>query len=177
MSGSTEYSLPFRRGSTYKDGSDLTLSSTVGEAIVGRVYKTVDDDGKDLWLRAVRADAALTDVGGKAVSYTSGNLGKNVDALCNSSGEICSIVDDAYATTDDIEQYDIFYVVEEGDVDAAAESDVNAAGVAVMGYATSDSVTTATAGLYIVGVSNEAVSAGICSIHVTGGLKPSDPAS
>lgn len=177
MSGSTEYALPFRRGSTYKDGSTLTLSSTVGEAIVGRVYKTTDSNGKDLWLRAVRADAALTNVGGKPVSYTSGALGKNVDALTDADGEICSIVDDAYATTFDVEQYDIFYVVEQGDVDAACETDVNAAGINLMCDASGDNIKTATAGYYIVAVSNEAVSDGIANVHVFGGLKPSDPAS
>jgi hypothetical protein len=86
-------------------------------------------------------------------------------------------VDDAYATTFDVDQYDLFYVVEEGFVDAAAEAGVNAAGLKVAAYAANDNVTVAVAADYIIGVSTEAVSSGIAEIHVLGGLKPSDPAS
>lgn len=168
--------LPFPRGQTYGDGT-LTLTSSIGEHLLGRVYKTTDSSGRDLWLRVVRADSALTNVGGKTVSYTSGKVGKNVDALTNAAGEIASIVDDEYATTYDISQYDLFYVVEEGDVDAAADSTVNAAGQAVMAEGSGDDVIVATAGSFVIGVSNEAVADGISSIHVGGNLKPSDAAS
>lgn len=169
--------LPFPRGQTYGDGGALTMASTTGEAIVGRVFRTTDSSNRDLWLRAVRADAALTNVGGKTVSYTSGKIGRNVDALANSDGEVSSIIDSAYATTKDITQYDIFYVVEQGFVDASCETTVNAAGISVMADSSSDNCNNATAGSYVIGVSTEAVSSGIAEIHVLGGLKPSDPAS
>jgi len=172
--------LPFARGETYSDGGLVTMDATVGEHLLGKVYETTDSSGRLLKLRCVRADAALTNVGGKTVSYTAGKVGRNVDALCDSDGEICSTVDDEYATTKDITQYDIFYVVEEGDVIVSAESGISAAGVKCMGYAANDNVTAATAGSYVLGYANEALSAtttGYASIHVCGGLKPSDPAS
>ena len=178
MSGSTEYSLPFRRGSTYKDGSTLTMSATVGESIVGRVYKTTDDDGKDLWLRAVRADAALTNIGGKCVAYTAGYTGQNVSALATSSGEVCSPVDQAYSITFDVTQYDIFYVVDAGYVDCAPESDVSA-GDPVMVH-TNSNVITATSGKYIIGIAQEtyaSASTNLKKVLVNGTLKPSDPAT
>ena len=167
--------LPFPRGETYGQGG-LTLSATNGAHLDGKIVETIDDSGNVLKLRIVCADAALTDVGGKCVSFTSGSVGKNVNALTDADGEIAAIVDDAYATTDDIEQYDRFYVVEEGDVDAVADATVNAAEIAVMADASGDGVITATAGKFVIGVSNEAVSDGIASIHVGGNLKPSDAA-
>ena len=169
--------LPWPRGETMNESGWLTLTSTTLDEVLGLIFETTDDNGRELKLRVVRADAALTDVGRKAVSYTAGKVGRNVDALCDTDGEICSIVDDAYATTKDIAQYDAFYVVEEGDVLAIAESAVNAAGVKVMGKASADDVTVATAGSYIIGFANDAVSSGSASIHVCGGLKPSDPAT
>lgn len=177
MSGSTEYALPFRRGSTYKDGSSLTMSATVGEAIVGRVYKTTDSDGKDLWLRAVRADAALTNIGGNCVEYTTGYTGTNVASIADTAGAVCSPVDDAYASTDDIEQYDIFYVVDKGFVDVFAESDVDA-GDAVACYTDGD-VKQATAGQYVIGIAQESYAAASTAVKilVTGDLTPSDPSS
>ena len=174
--------LPFPRGTTYKGDGELVLANntTCGAGIVGRLFETTDSSGRPLVLRAVRADAALTDVRGKTVSYTAGKIGENVDALCNADGEISSIFDDAYTATQDIAQYDVFYVVEEGHVLAKAESDVNAAGIKVEADAGNDSVQALTAGLYCIGVSDEAVSTtvtGFASIYVAGGLKPSDPAS
>ena len=174
--------LPFPRGTTYKGDGELVLANntTCGAGIVGRLFETTDSSGRPLVLRAVRADAALTDVRGKTVSYTAGKIGENVDALCNADGEISSIFDDAYTATQDIAQYDVFYVVEEGHVLAKAEAGVNAAGFKIMGYANNDNVTVLTAALYCIGVSDEGLSAtvsGYASIHVSGGLKPSDPAS
>lgn len=175
--GSTEYALPFQRGSTYKDGSTLTLTSSTGEAIVGRVYKTVDSDGKDLWLRAVRADAALTDIGGNCVEYTAGYTGTNVAAISDTAGAVCSPVDDAYASTFDVAQYDIFYVVERGYCDLLPESDVDA-GDAVSCY-TNGNVKQTTAGQYVVGIAQESYSDATTNVKVfvTGNLTPSDPAS
>jgi len=169
--------LPFPRGSTYKDLGNVTLASTIGAGILGKCFETVDDSNRPLVLRAVMADAALTNVGGKTVSYAAGKIGSNVDALANSDGEVSSIIDDAYATTFDVDQYDIFYVVEEGYVDASCEATVNAAGISVMADASTDNCNNVTAGSYVIGVSTEAVSDGIAEIHVLGGLKPSDPAS
>jgi hypothetical protein len=174
---SSDLGLPFERGNTYSDGGLVTMTSSTAEHLLGKVFQTTDSNGELLKLRCVRADAALTDVGGKTVSYTSGKIGKNVDALCNSTGEVSSVIDDEYATKD-ITQYDIFYVVEEGDVVAKAETDLDADD-AIMAHA-SDTVAQATAGSYVIGVANEAdgtTTSGYASIHVCGGLKPSDPAS
>lgn len=173
------HELPFPRGQTYAD-SQVTLADGLAEYLVGWLCKTVDSTGRPLILQIVRADNALTNVGGKTVSFTAGKEGRNVDALCNADGEVSAIVDGGtggYATTYDISQYDLFYTVYDGYVDAAGETDVNAAGIDVMGYASSDSVTTATAGKFIIGRSTEAVDTGIVEIHVQPGLKNSDPAS
>jgi hypothetical protein len=174
--------LPFPRGTTYKDDGNLVLSdnTTCGAGVVGRLFETTDSSGRPLVLRAVRADAALTNIGFQTVSYTAGKIGMNVDALCNADGEVASIVDDAYPATYDIAQYDVFYVVEEGFVKVLAESDVSAAGVKVEADAGNNSVQAATADHYVIGVATEAVSAtatGYATIHVLGGLKPGDPAS
>lgn len=174
--------LPFPRGTTYKDGGQLVLAdnTTCGAGIVGRLFETTDSSGRPLVLRAVRADAALTDIRGKTVSYTAGKIGENADALCNADGEVCSIFDDAYSATQDIAQYDVFYVVESGHVLTKAESGVNAAGILVMGYANNVNVTVLTAGSYCIGIADEALSttvSGYASVNVTGGLKSSDPAS
>tara|TARA_Y100000310_G_scaffold343824_1_gene453307 strand:- start:1297 stop:1824 length:528 start_codon:yes stop_codon:yes gene_type:complete len=166
--------LPFPRGSTYADLGALTLAADSGDGIVGQLCHTVDSSNRPLVLRVVQADNALTDVGGRPVSYTSGLIGRNVDALCNADGEVSSIIDDAYATTYDISQYDLFYVVHSGYVNAAAGSDVNAAGIAVSADASSDDVQTAAAGEFVIGVSAGAVAAGVASIQVFPDLKLTD---
>lgn len=185
----TDATLPFPRGSTYQDGGLLTLTASPtdavkdhshGAGIVGRLFETTDSAGRPLVLRVVRANLDLANVRGKTVSYLAGKIGIEVDAYCDSNGEICSIMDDAYTATFDISAHDLFYVVEQGHVLALAESGVNAAGIYVMGYAASDDVTVLTASLYCIGVADEALSAtvsGYASIYVGGGLKPSDPAS
>jgi hypothetical protein len=185
----TDATLPFPRGSTYKDHGELTLSSntTCGAGVVGRLFETTDKFGRPLVLRAVRADAALTDIGFQCVSYTAGKIGTNVDALCNADGEVASIVDDAYPDHFDVAAYDIFYVVEEGHVIALAETDV-AVGSGVAGYASTNAVKLLTADKYCIGTADcddgdttyavDGVSAGVtsgyASINVTGNLKVPD---
>ena len=178
MSGSTtERVLPFRRGSVYSDGSTLTMSATVAESILGRIYKTTDSDGKDLYLRAVRADAALTNIGGHCVEYTAGYTGTNVAGIADTAGAIGSAVDDAYASTFDVAQYDIFYVVEEGYCELFAESDV-AAGDPVMLYSNGH-VASTTAGSYSLGTAQEAYAStsATVKVYIGSALKPSDAAS
>jgi hypothetical protein len=173
----TDATLPFPRGSTYKDNGELALSSntTCGAGIVGRLFETTDSSGRPLVLRAVRADAALSDIGRNCVSYTAAKVGFNADALCASAGVVASIVDDAYPTTFDVAAYDIFYVVEEGYVLCTAETDV-AAGGAVAAY-TNGNVKLATAGQYVIGIATEndgTTTASCATIQVSGGLKLSD---
>ena len=177
---------PFPRGQTLNQDSLLTLDATFMDHLVGQLVLFTDMLGKPLVLRIVRADAALTDVGGKTVSYTAGKIGRNVASLCATTGEVSSVIDHedddthtaGYAVTKDIAQYDLFYVVEEGDVMAACESDVDA-GDAVMANS-SDTVAQATAGAYVIGVANEDdgdTVTGFASIRVGSNLKPSDAAT
>ena len=177
MSGSTQFALPFRRGSTYKDGSDLTLASDTAESILGTVYETRDSDHRPLFLRVVRADAALTNIGGKCVEYTSALLGTNASTLCDTAGAIVSPVDDAYASTYDIAIYDLFYVVEKGFVDVLMESDVDA-GDPVAAY-TNGGVKQATADQYVIGIAQEDyVDATTASrVYVNGNLYHGDPSA
>lgn len=175
--GRAELGLPFERGQTYGDNALVTMTSTYAEHLLGKLFKTTDSSGRDLILRCVRADAALTNVGGKCVAYTTAKVGRNVSGYTGVDGELAAIIDDEYSTTFDVAQYDIFYVVEEGDVDAVADATVNAAEQAVMADASGDGVIVATAGKYVIGFSNEASADGVASIHVCGGLKPSDAAT
>lgn len=173
----TDATLPFPRGTTYKDDGNLVLAdnTTCGAGVVGRLCETTDSSGRPLVLRVVRADAALTNIGRKCVSYTAAKIGFNADALCVSAGVVASIVDDAYPTTFDVAAYDLFYVVEEGYVLALAETDV-AAGAVVAAY-TNSKVKLATAGQYIIGTATEndgTTTASCATIHVSGGLKLSD---
>jgi hypothetical protein len=153
----TDATLPFPRGSTYKDGGNLVLAdnTTCGAGIVGRLFETTDSSGRPLVLRAVRADAALTDVGGTVVRYTAAKTGSNIAGTSTGSGEISSIVDDAYPSTYDIAAYDVFYVVEEGYVVALSESSATTAGTKVMANGSGGSVAALTAGLYCIGIATE----------------------
>ena len=97
--------------------------------------------------------------------------------IADTAGAVCSPVDDEYAATFDVDQYDIFYVVERGFCDLLPESDVDA-GDAVACY-TNGNVKQATAGQYIVGIAQESYSDATTDVkvYVTGGLHPTDPAS
>ena len=177
MSGSTQFALPFRRGSTYKDGSNMTLASDTAESILGTVYETRDSLFRPLLLRVVRADAALTNIGGKCVEYTSALLGTNASEVANTAGAIVSPVDDAYASTFDVDQYDLFYVVEKGFVDVLMQSDVDINDpVAVY---TNGGVAEATADQYVIGMAQEDyVDATTASrIYVNGDLYHGDPST
>ncbi len=171
---SDERILPFPRGSTYKDGSTLTMTSTTADSILGREFKTTDDDGRDLVLRAVRADAALSNIGNKCVEYTAGYTGTNVAGIAETAGAVCSPVDPKYATTDDIAQYDIIYVVERGYCDILPQSDVSA-GDPVSCYS-DGTCKRATAGQYIIGIAQESYSddATPVKVYVNGDLHPAD---
>ncbi len=177
MSGSTQFALPFRRGSTFKDGSTLTLASDTAESILGTVYETRDSNHRALFLRVVRADAALSNIGGNCVEYTSGKLGTNVAGIADTAGAIASPVDDEYSTTFDVDQYDLFYVVDRGFVDVIPESDV-AAGDDVAVY-TNGNVKQATADQYVIGQAQESYSDATTAvkIYVSGNLHKGDPSS
>ena len=192
-------SLPFPRGQTLCDqagvatvaaigGSAASAPSTYMDQLVGRVFVTADANGRPLALRVVRADAALTpgssvSVAGACVDFTAAKVGRNVAGLTGTAGKVAAIIDDAYPSNKvTIAQYDLFYVVAEGDVKARAAT-CAAADVAVVAAGSGYAVTAATAasyGQFVIGVSNQATggtTANHASIHVWPDLKKPVPAS
>jgi hypothetical protein len=167
--------LPFPRGSTYSDHALVTMTSTYAQHLLGKVFSTTDSNGRELKLRCVRADANLTNIGGNCVEYTSGYTGTNVAGISDTAGAVCSAVDDAYDSTFDVSQYDIFYVVASGYCDLLPESDVDA-GDPVTCY-TNGNIKQATAGQHIVGIAQESYSdeTTTVSVLITNDLNPSDP--
>ena len=192
-------SLPFPRGQTLCDQAGVATvaaisanaaaaPSTYMDQYVGRVFWDIDKNGRPIALRVCRADAALTpgssvSVAGACVDFTAAKTGRNVAGLTATAGKVAAIIDDAYPSTKvTIAQYDLFYVVAEGDVKSRAAT-CAASDVAVVAAGSGYAVTAATAtsyGQFVVGISNEATSAttaNYASIHVFPDLKKPVPAS
>ena len=125
MSGSTEFILPFERGKTYKDGSSLTLAATTADHLLGTVYKVIDtvhSTGKPMYLRIVRAAAAITSANAFYAFGTGAlDLGRELSGTVAGAGVICKPLDDAYTVGTVIAQYDLCYVVEEGPCNVVTE--------------------------------------------------------
>ena len=118
MAGTNNFALPFRRGSTYKDGSTLTLAATTADNLLGNTYPVVDTvhgTKKIITLRIVRAAEAIT-AARKFYEFGTGalDLGRELSGTPATAGAICKPLDDAYTVGQVIAKYDLCYVVEEG---------------------------------------------------------------
>lgn len=121
--------LPFPRGSTYSDGGILTMSDTYAQDLEGKCYLVEDElhgPGSDVVLRVVKNDSSAAITVAKKFfgwsSTTENDFGRRVSGLA--SDNTCSKpMDDYYIgklTT--IPDDDLFYVVDEGNVDVLITS-------------------------------------------------------
>ena len=157
-------------------GAAATSPSTYMDQLVGRVFWHIDRLGRPQALRLVRADAAIApngttiSVAGYTVYFTAGKVGRNVSGLAaTASGKVAAVIYDGYpANKYTIAQYDLFYVVAEGDVNAIVETAVSASNMAVRAYTGGDLTITANSTDFVVGVSNEARGGAISTLAMGG---------
>lgn len=120
--------LPFARGTTLCDGQATPADGNY-KAIVGQVFEVwdaVNKYGTPLKLRAVEADEEIT-VTSKCVSFTVAtqeDYGRKVTAADVTAGKIGKPIDPEYVRlgVSTIPNYDVFWVVEEGDVEILTSS-------------------------------------------------------
>lgn len=155
--------LPFPRGQKYSQGvgsPQITLDANFGASIAGNVYRVRDEygEGRVKLLRAVqnRSGATITTTHRCIPFITTDydDFGKNVDDVMGAAGDVCKPIDDAYAESFTVAEYDIFYVVEKGVTKVNKPTSGGSGHVALTAlYADGDGkVTESTAGIgYIVG--------------------------
>lgn len=128
--GAVDYVLPFRRGSTWKDGqvTDLiTLAIGTALNLAGTIVKTVDSSNRPLKLRIVKLSAAVT-VAKKCLSFdesTPGYFGRVSAGIATVSGAVAKPLDDEYVNAATLAAYDLVYVVEEGFCRCQAANDAS----------------------------------------------------
>jgi hypothetical protein len=179
--GAVDYVLPFRRGSTWKDGqvTDLiTPDINTAFNLAGTLVKTVDSSNRPLTLRIVKLSAAVT-AARKCLAMdaaTAGYITRVSTGIATVAGVVAKPLDDAYVVGATLAQYDLVYVVDEGYVTVQAA--LNASGTAT--WDTDDPLAVNASGQLRKALTNEYVvarsqasaptadSAALC--YVTGGL-------
>lgn len=131
--------LPFRRGSTWSDGS-VTMTEGLADHLEGRVYEVPDTEhgtGRIIKLRVVKNETGgdLT-FNKKFVQFSHDadyEFGGVIKTQSPVAGSVCKPMDDAYTAGKTWPEHDLGYVVEEGWCDVLTENTlVNlAAGAAV----------------------------------------------
>lgn len=126
-----ERALPFPRGRTMGD-DQLTLDDDTHKGLEGNVYEvpdTVHGTGKPVKLRVVKNDTGGDITVARKLCEFDGtdeyDFGRRVTSFGNNisgHGVVCKPIDDAYTAGATIDQYDLFYVVEEGYCDVVTES-------------------------------------------------------
>ena len=156
-------SLPFPRGQAYSDAGAVTMTDTLANDLLGRIFKvkdTVHGTGEEVLLRAVKndTDAAIVvaneDRALQKFAVGALDFGRKIAGDASVAGSICKPIDDAYPDNFSIPDDDVFYVVERGPCYCTT-------GAADVGLTAGDAVSThtdgklratpAAAGEYVVG--------------------------
>ena len=161
---SYETSLPFERGSTFYAGASSEISNTdpASLALEGKIFKAPDTKhgtGLTVSLRVVRngTGSAITSAVGVGYEFLAGKVLREVESVAD-AGDFGRIIDDAYPAGTSIPDDDLFYVVEAGPVDGLSDASYSAG--AALAFAASGEQTAAAEGDYVIGIADEAATAG-----------------
>ncbi len=116
--------LPFPRGQAYSDAGVVTMTDTLANDLLGRIFRTKDTvhgTGEEILLRVVKNDTGAAIVVAnedRALQRFSTidlhDFGRKIAGEANAAGIVCKPIDDAYPDNFSIPDDDLFYVVERG---------------------------------------------------------------
>jgi len=168
--------LPFAEKSTYKDGSSLTLTSTIASTLWGRVYDTNDSNNRPRQVRIVHLKSAVT--AAKVVlefDSDEGDTGRQITAICDTEGAKGKPLTDQIPADTVLAANDLVCVIESGFCECTAGAAFDA-GADLMSNATGKLIA-ATAGKAIIARAEEAATGAdeVVGVYVYPGIPKTNP--